>query len=68
LVVTMQTSFKYMGLGLLLSVLLVYLIMVAQFSSFKDPFLIILAVPTGLIGVILTLALTGTTLNIQSLM
>jgi HAE1 family hydrophobic/amphiphilic exporter-1 len=64
----MQTSFKYMGLGLLLSVLLVYLIMVAQFSSFKDPLLIILAVPTGLIGVILTLALTGTTLNIQSLM
>jgi hydrophobic/amphiphilic exporter-1 (mainly G- bacteria), HAE1 family len=68
LVVTMQTSFKYLGLGLLLSVLLVYLIMVAQFASFKDPLLVILAVPTGLIGVILTLSLTGTTLNIQSLM
>ncbi|MFZ0820006.1 MAG: efflux RND transporter permease subunit [Candidatus Acidiferrales bacterium] len=68
LVVTMQTSFKYLGLGLLLAILLVYLIMVAQFSSFKDPFLIILAVPTGLIGVILTLAFTSTTLNIQSLM
>ena len=48
--------------------LLVYLILVAQFSSFVDPFLIVLAVPTGLIGVMLTLALTGTTLNIQSLM
>ncbi len=68
LVVTMQTSFKLMAFGLLLSVLLVYLIMVVQFASFKDPFLIILAVPTGLIGVILTLVLTGTTLNIQSLM
>ena len=68
LVVTMRTSFLYMGLGLLLAVLLVYLIQVAQFASFLDPFLIILAVPTGLIGVILTLALTGTTLNIQSLM
>lgn len=68
LVVTMQSSFRSFGLGLLLAVLLVYLILVAQFGSFVDPFLIVLAVPTGLIGVILTLALTGTTLNIQSLM
>jgi HAE1 family hydrophobic/amphiphilic exporter-1 len=68
LVLTMQSSFKSFGLGLFLAVLLVYLILVAQFSSFVDPFLIVLAVPTGLIGVILTLALTGTTLNIQSLM
>jgi len=68
LVVTMRSSFKSFGLGLLLAVLLVYLILVAQFASFADPFLIVLAVPTGLIGVIITLALTGTTLNIQSLM
>src|SRR5260370_5304971 len=67
LVTTMQSSFKSFGLGLFLAVLLVYLILVAQFSSFLDPFLIVLAVPTGLIGVVLTLALTGTTLNIQSL-
>src|SRR5271155_4579438 len=68
LVVTMQSSFRSFGFGLLLAILLVYLILVAQFSSFVDPFLIVLAVPTGLIGVVLTLALTGTTLNIQSLM
>jgi HAE1 family hydrophobic/amphiphilic exporter-1 len=68
LVLTMQSSFKSFGLGLFLAVLLVYLILVAQFSSFVDPFLIVLAVPTGLIGVVLTLAFTGTTLNIQSLM
>ena len=68
LVVTMQSSSKRFGFGLLLAVLLVYLILVAQFSSFVDPFLIVLAVPTGLIGVILTLVVTGTTLNIQSLM
>ena len=68
LVVTMQSSFKRFGFGLLLAVLLVYLILVAQFSSFVDPFLIVLAVPTGLIGVVLTLVVTGTTLNIQSLM
>jgi hydrophobic/amphiphilic exporter-1 (mainly G- bacteria), HAE1 family len=68
LVVTMDSSFKSFGLGLLLAILLVYLILVAQFSSFVDPFLIVLAVPTGLTGVLITLAATGTTLNIQSLM
>ncbi|HVU15807.1 MAG TPA: efflux RND transporter permease subunit [Candidatus Didemnitutus sp.] len=64
----MQTSFRSFGLGLLLSTLLVYLILVAQFESFLDPFLILLAVPTGLTGVLLILWLTGTTLNIMSLM
>jgi multidrug efflux pump subunit AcrB len=68
LVVAMQSSFSRFGLGLLLSILLVYLILVAQFASFIDPFLIVLAIPTGLVGVILMLAFTGTTLNIQSLM
>ena len=64
----MQSSFRSFGFGLLLAVLLVYLVLVAQFSSFIDPFLIVLAVPTGLVGVMLTLAFTDTTLNIQSLM
>jgi HAE1 family hydrophobic/amphiphilic exporter-1 len=68
LIVTMEASFRSFGIGLLLAILLVYLILVAQFASFTDPFLIVLAVPTGLVGVILTLVLTGTTLNIQSLM
>jgi hydrophobic/amphiphilic exporter-1 (mainly G- bacteria), HAE1 family len=68
LVVTMNESFKSFGVGLFLAIVLVYLILVAQFKSFIDPFLIVLAVPTGIIGVILTLVLTGTTLNIQSLM
>jgi hydrophobic/amphiphilic exporter-1 (mainly G- bacteria), HAE1 family len=68
LVMTMQSSFRSFGMGLLLAVLLVYLILVAQFASFVDPFLIVLAVPTGVVGVMLTLAFTGTSLNIQSLM
>src|ERR1700688_3702141 len=68
LIVTMQNSFRSFGIGLILAILLVYLILVAQFASFTDPFLIVLAVPTGLVGVIITLAVTGTTLNIQSLM
>ena len=48
--------------------MLVYLILVAQFQSFLDPFLILLAIPTGLTGVLLMLFLTGTTLNVMSLM
>jgi len=64
----MDASFHSFGLGLLLSVVLVYLILVAQFRSFVDPFLILLAVPPGLAGVVALLAATGTTLNIMSLM
>jgi HAE1 family hydrophobic/amphiphilic exporter-1 len=64
----MHASFASFGKGLLLSTLLVYLILVAQFKSFVDPFLILLAVPTGLAGVLLILLGTGTTLNVMSLM
>jgi HAE1 family hydrophobic/amphiphilic exporter-1 len=64
----MYSSFSSFGFGLLLAVLLVYLILVAQFRSFLDPFLIMLAVPPGIMGVILILVTTGTTLNIMSLM
>ena len=64
----MEVSFRSFGFGLLLSTLLVYLILVAQFESFLDPFLILLAVPTGLTGVLLILFATDTTLNIMSLM
>jgi len=64
----MQTSFSAFGFGLILATLLVYLILVAQFQSFIDPLLILLAVPTGLTGVLLILFLTGTTLNVMSLM
>ena len=64
----MRSSFRSFGLGLILSTLLVYLILVAQLKSFVDPFLILLAVPTGLTGVLLILFATGTTMNIMSLM
>jgi len=64
----MEASFRSFGLGLTLSIVLLYLILVAQFRSFLDPVLILLAVPTGIIGVLLTLVLTGTTLNVMSLM
>lgn len=64
----MLATFKSFGFGLIISTLLVYLILVAQFKSFVDPLLILLAVPTGLTGVLLILFLTGTTLNVMSLM
>src|SRR5579862_5957386 len=64
----MRSSFKSFALGLSLSVLLLYLILVAQFRSFVDPFIILLAFPPGLTGVLLTLRLTDTTLNVMSLM
>jgi multidrug efflux pump subunit AcrB len=64
----MRASFTSFSLGLIMAVLLLYLILVAQFQSFIDPFLILIAVPPGLTGVILTLWLTGTTLNVMSLM
>jgi multidrug efflux pump subunit AcrB len=64
----MRSSFKSFGIGLLLATVLVYLILVAQFASFLDPFIILLAVPPGLAGVLLFLLVTGTTLNVMSLM
>jgi HAE1 family hydrophobic/amphiphilic exporter-1 len=67
-VVAMQQSFKSFGVGLLLAIVLVYLVLMAQFSSFVDPFIILLAIPSGVTGVILILLLTHSTLNVMSLM
>jgi len=64
----MRSSFRSFGVGLILSVVLVYLILVAQFASWEDPFIILLAIPPGLAGVLLFLLATGTTLNVMSLM
>ncbi len=67
-VVAMNQSFKSFAIGLSLSIVLVYLILMAQFASFSDPFIILLAVPPGFTGVILFLLMTHTTINIMSLM
>lgn len=65
---SMQQSFRSFAVGLVLAMALLYLILVAQFKSFKDPLLIMLAIPMGFIGVMIVLPLTGTTLNVMSLM
>jgi multidrug efflux pump subunit AcrB len=64
----MRRSFGSFGLGLILSIALVYLVLVAQFASWEDPLIILLAIPPGLAGVLLFLLVTGTTLNVMSLM
>lgn len=64
----MNEAFGNLGGGLVLAALLVYLLMVAQFRSYRGPLIIMFAVPLGLIGVIGTLFLTNTTLNVQSSM
>jgi HAE1 family hydrophobic/amphiphilic exporter-1 len=64
----MHKSFTSFGVGLILSIILVYLILMAQFSSFIDPLIILLAIPPGITGVLVFLLVTGTTLNVMSLM
>ncbi len=59
---------KLLGLGLAIAILLVYLVLMAQFRSFVDPLIIMLAVPLGIGGVLVVLYLTGTYINILSLM
>ncbi len=64
----MEASFKSFALGFLISFLLLFLILTAQFKSFIDPFLIMLAIPMGFVGVLIILPLTHITLNVMSLM
>ena len=64
----MSTSFVTLGEGLVLAIILVYLLMVANFQSWLEPFIIMMAVPGALAGVIWMLVLTGTTINVESMM
>jgi multidrug efflux pump subunit AcrB len=64
----MNASFSSFAFGLYLAVILLYLILVAQFRSFTDPFVILLALPPGISGVLIALVGSGTTLNVMSLM
>jgi CzcA family heavy metal efflux pump len=64
----MNSSFSSLALGIILAVILVYCLMVVLFQSWLDPLIIILAVPGALVGILWMLALTGTTINVESLM
>ncbi|MGI9472374.1 MAG: efflux RND transporter permease subunit [Rubripirellula sp.] len=65
---TMKSGMSLLGVGLVVAAVLVYLVLMAQFRSFVDPLIIMLAVPLGLGGVLVVLYLTNTNINIQSLM
>lgn len=60
------TAFRNLFVALILGMILVYMVMAAQFESFVDPFVVIFSVPFGIVGVIWFLLLTGKTLNLMS--
>src|SRR5580692_9917720 len=65
---SMNDSFRDLGIGLLFAAVLVYLLMVVNYQNFGDPFVVILALPATLCGIVTMLFVTGTTLNVPSLM
>jgi multidrug efflux pump subunit AcrB len=67
-VLSMQDSFRDMGLGLIFAIVLVYLLMVINFQSWLDPLIILMALPGALAGILWMLFLTGTTISVPSLM
>ena len=65
---SMNDSFRNLGIGLLFAAVFVYLLMVVNYQTFGDPFVVILALPATLSGIVTMLFITGTTLNVPSLM
>jgi multidrug efflux pump subunit AcrB len=64
---TMQTSYSSLLLGLLGAIVLIYLLIVVNFQSWLDPFIIITALPAAIAGIVWMLFLTGTTLSVPAL-
>jgi multidrug efflux pump subunit AcrB len=65
---SMNDAFRNLGIGLIFAAVLVYLLMVVNYQNFADPFVVILALPTTFCGIFVMLYVTGTTLNVPSLM
>jgi multidrug efflux pump subunit AcrB len=65
---SMHDSFRDLGIGLLFASVFVYLLMVVNYQNFGDPFVVILALPATFCGIVTMLFITGTTLNVPSLM
>jgi multidrug efflux pump subunit AcrB len=65
---SMRDSFRNLGIGLLFAAVFVYLLMVVNYQNFGDPFVVILALPATFCGIVTMLFITGTTLNVPSLM
>jgi multidrug efflux pump subunit AcrB len=67
-VATMKSSFVGLGMGMIFAILLVYFVMVVNFQSWLDPFIILMALPGAMFGILLMLFVTQTTINVPSLM
>jgi multidrug efflux pump subunit AcrB len=67
-VATMRSSFVGLGLGMIFAIVLVYFVMVVNFQSWLDPFIILMALPGAMFGILLMLFVTQTTINVPSLM
>jgi multidrug efflux pump subunit AcrB len=65
---SMNNSFRDLGIGLLFAAVLVYFLMVVNYQNFGDPLVVILALPAALCGILTMLFITGTTLNVPSIM
>jgi multidrug efflux pump subunit AcrB len=65
---SMSDSFRDLGIGLLFAAVFVYLLMVVNYQNFADPFVVLLALPATFCGIVTMLFITGTTLNVPSLM
>ena len=65
---SMNNSFRNLAIGLLFAAVLVYLLMVVNYQNFSDPFVVMLALPATMCGIVTMLFITGTTLNVPSLM
>jgi multidrug efflux pump subunit AcrB len=67
-IATMESSFYRLGMGIFFAIVLVYLLMVVNFQSWLDPFIILMALPGALAGIVWILFLTQTTFSVPSLM
>jgi multidrug efflux pump subunit AcrB len=65
---SMNDAFRNLGIGLMFAAVFVYLLMVVNYQNFGDPFVVILALPATLVGILTMLFITGTSLSVPSLM
>jgi len=61
-----QKAFRELLVGLILAIFLVYMVMAGQFESFRDPFVVLFSIPMAIIGIVLTMILTGTIFSMQA--
>jgi HAE1 family hydrophobic/amphiphilic exporter-1 len=61
-----QKAFRELLIGLVLAIFLIYMVMAGQFESFRDPFVVLFSIPMALVGIVVTMILTGTIFSMQA--